>query len=92
MILKTEVYYSNAEKNKETIMNMTEVLHKRVLVAEKTSHYGHSSSVTEFLIMEVSPSKNFVKIRDFNGRRYWRACVDIQVIEVLESLEKTPHN
>jgi hypothetical protein len=61
-------------------------------VAEKESRYGSSSKVTEFFIMEVSPSGNFVKVRDFDGRRYWRARSDIQVIEILETLEKAPQD
>jgi|WetSurMetagenome_2_1015567.scaffolds.fasta_scaffold01420_3 hypothetical protein len=71
-------------------MNITDILHKRVLVAEKTGSYGNSSKVTEFLIMEISPSHNFVKVRDFDGRRYWRARADIQVIEILDSIEDAP--
>ena len=78
--------------HKGAIMNITELLHKRVLVAEKTSSYGNSSKVTEFFIMEVSPSQNFLKVRDFDGRRYWRARADIQVIEILESVERAPQN
>lgn len=67
-----------------------DLVHKRVLVAEKERGYSSESTVKEILIMEVSPSGNFTKIRDMDGRRYWKHTSEITPIEVLLNLEKSP--
>ena len=59
------------------------MIHKRVLVAEGTS-YNRPALVTEFLLMEVSPSGNYVKVRDFDGRRFWKIVSDVRIIEILD--------
>jgi len=73
-------------------MNIKELLHKRVLIAVKESSYSRSSTVSELTIMEVSPSGNFVKVRDMDGRRYWKSHADIIPVEILESVEKAPQD
>jgi hypothetical protein len=74
-------------------MNMRDLLHKRVLVAVRENGYrSTNSTVSELLIMEVSPSGNFVKVRDVDGRRYWKSHADIVPVEVLACVEKAPQD
>jgi hypothetical protein len=71
-------------------MNITDLLNHRVLVAEKTGSFIDTSKVVEFTIIEIAPSGNFIKLRDMNGRRYWKAKVDVKIIEALENIEVNP--
>jgi len=71
-------------------MNTNELLHKRVLVAEKGSGYNSKQTVEEVKVLEVSPSGNFVKVQTMNGNKHWRHRSDITVIEILASLEAKP--
>jgi len=69
-------------------MNIQELLHKRVLVAEKENSYRASNkTVKEIKILEVSPSGNWVKIQNDTGNKYWLHYSDITPVEVLSSLE-----
>lgn len=73
-------------------MNLNEVLGKRVLVAEKL--YGLSSqnrNVKELKILELSPSGNWVRVMNDNGGKHWLHYLDINIIEVLSSLEPNPN-
>jgi hypothetical protein len=71
--------------------HIRELVHKRILVATKESRgYSSQQIVTEVLVMEVSPSGNFTKLRDMDGRRHWRNTMDIVPLEVLSNLETKP--
>lgn len=67
-----------------------DLVHKRVLVVENARIGSRDQIVQEVLIMEVSPSGNFTKIRDMNGRKYWKHTSDVTPIEVLLNLETSP--
>ena len=69
-------------------MKILDLLHKRVLVAEKSGYSNSNKTVKEIKILEVSPSGNWVKIQNDHGQKYWLHSSDIVPIEVLESLEK----
>ena len=69
-------------------MNILDLLHKRVLVAEKSGYSNSSKTVKEIKILEISPSNNWVKIQNDNGQKYWLHSSDINPIEVLASIEK----
>lgn len=73
-------------------MNLKELLHKRILVSEKTNSYNSASIVTELKILEVSPSGNWVKVQNMNGNKYWKHVSDVVPIEILESIESKPTN
>ena len=74
-------------------MNLSELLHKRVLVAEKERGYSSSNkTVKEIKILEISPSGNWVKIMNDNGNKHWLHYADINPIEVLSNLETKPSN
>jgi hypothetical protein len=74
-------------------MNIQDLLHKRVLVAEKERGYSSSNrAVKEIKILEIAPSGNWVKIMNDNGNKYWLHSSDITPIEVLASLETKPRS
>lgn len=70
-------------------MNIQEILHKRILVA-KAEKYQNTKSVIEWKVLEISPSENWVKIMDMDGRKFWVHTSDVQVVETLAALEKSP--
>lgn len=71
--------------------HIKDLVHKRVLlVAKEKAGYSVETIVIEVLIMEVSPNGNYTKIRDMDGRRYWKHTSEITPIEVLLNLEKSP--
>ena len=67
-------------------INIDDILHKRILVAEKQNSYSSDKTVKEIKILEISPSKNWVKIMNDNGNKFWKHYSDIIPIEVLQSL------
>lgn len=71
-------------------MNISELLHKRVLVAVKERGYSQQSVVEEIKVLEVSPSGNWVKVQNMNGNKFWKHQSDIVPVEVLASLETKP--
>lgn len=66
-------------------MEICELIGKRILVSEKDSY--RTVKITEVKVMEVSPSGNWTKIMDMNGRKYWRTTTEIALIEVLVDLK-----
>ena len=69
-------------------MKLTDLLHKRVLVAVKENSYSEKKIVQEIKILEISPSQNWVKIMNDNGNKIWKHYADIVPVEVLGSLNK----
>jgi len=69
---------------------MENLINKRVLVSTKDNSWSGSQSVREFKILELSPSKRWVKVMDSNGQKNWRECSHFTPIEVLNDLEKYP--
>lgn len=69
-------------------MNIQELLHKRVLVAEKEAGYRTGNkTVKEIKVLEISPSENWVRVQNENGNKYWLHSSDIIPIEVLNSVK-----
>ena len=66
-------------------MNITEVLHKRVLINVIERYYGNK--ITEVKFLEISPSGNWVKIMNMNGNKYWKPVTEISIVEVLKDLK-----
>ena len=73
-------------------MEIKELLHKRVLVAEKEKNYSSNKTVKEIKVLEISPSGNWAKIMNENGNKYWVHYSDIIPIEILSSIENKPTN
>jgi len=72
--------------------HISELVHKRILVAEKEQSFSHKSTVVELKILEVSPSQNWVKVQNTFGQKYWKPVGDIVPIEVLASVLDKPTN
>lgn len=68
-------------------IHISEILHKRILVTTKESSYRYSP-VTELKVLEASPSGDFLKVMDMDGRKFWKSTCDITLVEILHSLEK----
>jgi len=64
-------------------MNVNELLHKRILVAEKESGYRSGQKIEEIKVLEISPSANWVKIQNQYGKKFWKSAADIVPIEIL---------
>ena len=65
-------------------MNVSEILGKRVLAILGSSSY--SRTVQECKILEVSPSGNWVKVMNIDGRKFWYSIQNVQRVEVLIDL------
>jgi len=72
-------------------MNVSDLVGVIVLGYYKASNFG-SKSVEEFKIIETSPSRNWVKVMDQHGRKFWRMVADISIVEILIDLKADrPH-
>lgn len=67
-------------------MNISDLLHKRILIVEKSNNYQQKQTVEEIKILEISPSGKWVKIQNMNGNKFWKSVADITPIEVLAGI------
>lgn len=65
-------------------MKIEDLLHKRVLIKDNT-RWGNAG-ISEVKILEISPTKEWTKLMNDYGKKYWKATSDISVIEVLYDL------
>ena len=72
--------------------NLKLSLGKRVLIAVKGGYSHSPSSLFEFKIIEISPSEQFIKVMDENGRKIWKHVNDFTPIEMLVDREAHPNN
>jgi hypothetical protein len=68
-------------------MNINDLIGKRVLLKISSSHYTQVD-VSEYKICEVSPTGNWVKMMDMNGRKFWKPIQSLAMVEVLREIEK----
>ena len=66
-------------------MKITELLNKRCLL-KLNRGYG-SGSVTEYKVLEVSPSGNWAKLMNLNGNKFWQAVTEVSFVEELIDLK-----
>jgi len=69
---------------------LQDILHKRILLVTNINRYSKEGLIGEFLILEISPSENWVKVQNDIGKKYWMPSKDIVPVEVLTHLEKSP--
>ena len=67
-------------------MNISDVLHKRCLLKLGTGRWI-GQEVTEYRILEISPSGTWVKLMNLNGNKFWRSVSDVAFIEELVDLK-----
>lgn len=68
-------------------MNIHELLNKRILVKNEKRQLFGNSEIIELIIIEISPSENWVKVRNMNGNKYWQLSSSLAVIEVLKDIK-----
>jgi hypothetical protein len=71
-------------------MNIFDLLHKRILIVEKSVGYNQQQKIEEVKILEISPSGKWVKIQNMNGNKFWKMASDIVPVEILFSIEEKP--
>ena len=71
-------------------MNINELVGKRVLLKLGVGTY-RGSEVTEYRILEVSPSGVWVKVMNLYGNKFWKPLAEIAFIEELREI-KPPSN
>ena len=67
-------------------MNFQDILNKRCLLKISNPNRFTKADVTEFKVLEISPSGAWVKLLNLNGYKFWRAGVDISFVEELVDL------
>lgn len=67
-------------------MNITDLLGKRCLLQVGIDPYKQRV-ITEFKILEISPSGNWVKLMNIHGNKFWRTVTEISFIEELIDLK-----
>ena len=68
-------------------MNITDYVGKRVLLKVEKRW---DSEVQEFKVLEVSPSKGWVKLMNLNGHKFWKPVASISFLEELKDFEQCP--
>lgn len=63
-----------------------ELIGKRCLLRVTTGSYLEKG-VTEYRIVEISPSGNWVKLQNIYGNKYWKAICDVLFVEELIDLK-----
>jgi hypothetical protein len=72
-------------------MTAAELVGKRALVKLNTATWsGAGGTLEEVRVLEVSPSGNFVRLMTAFGRKVWRPCLEVAVLEELKTLEPSP--
>lgn len=66
-------------------MNIRDLVGKRCLL--KLQNRYNSIDLTEYRILESSPSGNFVKLLNLNGNKFWKAIGDVSFVEELRDLK-----
>lgn len=68
-------------------MSIVELVGKRCLLKA-----GRHERVKEYRVLEVSPSGQWVRLKDENGTKYWLAVVEVSLVEELRDLKaERPH-
>lgn len=71
-------------------MNIFDLLHKRILIVEKSGGFTQNQKIEEIEILEISPSGKWVKIQNMNGNKFWKMSSDIVPVEILFQIEEKP--
>lgn len=66
-------------------MNVRELLGKRVLLKVGGNNWARQD-VSEFKVLELSPSGNWIKLQNMNGNKFWKPLPEVSFIEELQEL------
>ena len=64
-------------------MNINNLVGLRCLLTVKEGGYGSHGEVTEYKVLEVSPSGNWVKLQNLYGNKFWRPVTGVSFVEEL---------
>lgn len=70
-------------------MNINELKGTRCLLKVSNGQYGRQD-VTEYRVLEISPSGNWVKLQNINGSKFWKATAEVALVEKLTELRPEP--
>ena len=68
-------------------MNVNELVGKRCLLQLGGTSQWQRKEVTEYRVLEVSPSGNWVKMMNLFGNKFWRPVAEVALIEILVELK-----
>ena len=76
-----------AEKYSKRIvdMNIQELIGYRVLLKVSGGRFSNES-VTEYKILEIAPSGNWVKLQNIGGNKFWKSLTEISFVEKLQEI------
>lgn len=72
-------------------MNICDLLGKRVLLKLSSTGY-RSTEVTEYKVLEVSPSGVWVKLMNLYGNKFWKPVQEVAFIEELREIKPGPRD
>ena len=64
-------------------IRITDLIGERALLKLGTGRWG-AETVEEYMIVEVSPSGKWVRIRNVHGNRFWRPVSEVNFVEKLQ--------
>jgi hypothetical protein len=65
---------------------LDDIVGKRCLLKVSGS-YG-SGTVDEYKVLEIAPSGTWIKLMNINGRKFWKAIMDVVLVEELLPLDR----
>ena len=68
-------------------MNIRELVGKRILGKTTRSTYPRDAEISEYRVIEVSPSGNWVKLQNLYGSKFWKPVTDVSYVEELHDLK-----
>ena len=68
-------------------MNITQLIGKRCLIKIGSSSIYSRLDVTEYRVLEISPSGNWVKLQNLNGNKFWKPVAECSLVEELRELK-----
>lgn len=68
-------------------MNITQLIGKRCLLKIGSSSSWNRQEVTEYRVLEISPSGNWVKLMNIHGSKFWKPVTECSLVEELTELK-----
>lgn len=62
---------------------------KRCLLKVKNARFHLDVDVSEYRVLEASPSGNWVRLQNANGNKFWRVVSDVAFVEELLDIRVT---
>ena len=66
-------------------MIASDLLRKRCLLNLNVGRYGEKR-IEEYKILEIAPSGNWIKVMNCHGNKFWKAAIEIDLVEELIDL------